>query len=99
MQCGKRVYIYAMRQKKCGDERILAALAQMSSLYRNPLIHPEVALAVDEAISLLGMAHSVVTSMLASLPVIPPTTTGPTGALEAILGAPGATGIAAPTKF
>ena len=68
------VYIHAMRQTKKGDEKILASLKQMSDLHRNPLIHPEVVLTCDEAISVIGMARSVVTAMLAVLPAQPPTT-------------------------
>jgi hypothetical protein len=46
----------------------------MAKLHRNPLIHPEVALSVDEAMATLGIARSVVTAMLAELPVLPQTT-------------------------
>lgn len=69
------VYINAMTQRKCGDEKILSVLSQMSKLHRNPLIHPDVALTLDEAISILGISHSAITAMLAALPIIPPTTT------------------------
>ena len=68
------VYVQAMRQKKCGNEKILSVVEQMSKLHRNPLIHPEVALTIDEAISVLGIAHSAVTAMLAELPELPKTT-------------------------
>jgi hypothetical protein len=68
------VYVNAMRQQKKGDEKILAVIEQMSKLHRNPLIHPEVALTPDEAISILGMAQSAVTTMLAVLPDVLPTT-------------------------
>jgi hypothetical protein len=68
------VYVQAMRQAKCGDEKILSVIEHMSKLHRNPLIHPEVALTLDEAISVLGIAHSAVSAMLAVLPDIPPTT-------------------------
>lgn len=70
------VYVKTMRDKKCGDERILSVVEQLSKLHRNPLIHPEVALTLDEAISILGMTQSVVTAMLSALPVLPKTTTG-----------------------
>jgi hypothetical protein len=79
------VYINAMRQRNCGDERILSVLEQMSKLHRNPLIHPEVVLTVDEAISIVGIAHSAITSMLSVLPVIPPTTATPSTELSALL--------------
>ncbi|WP_416193440.1 hypothetical protein [Nitrobacter sp. TKz-YC01] len=69
------IYLNALRQSKKGDEKILAALKQMTDLHRNPLIHPEVILTTDESIATLGIARSVITAMLAVLPVQPPTTT------------------------
>ena len=69
------VYINSMRQNKCGDEKILSALKQMSDLHRNPLIHPDSALSTEEAIATLGMSRSVVASMLSALPEVPQTTT------------------------
>lgn len=69
------VYIAAMRKAKCGDEKILSVLSQMSSLHRNPLIHPEVVLTQDEAVGTLGMARSAIGEMLTELPEIPQTTT------------------------
>lgn len=62
------VYLNAMRQKGLGDEKILSALDQLSKLHRNPLIHPEIALSLDEAIAAIGMARSVVTAMLIAIP-------------------------------
>ena len=61
------VYLNAMRQKGLGDEKILSALDQLSKLHRNPLIHPEVTLSLDEAIAAIGMARSVVTAMLVEI--------------------------------
>lgn len=69
------VYINAMRQAKIGDEKVLGVLHQMSALHRNPLAHPDAALTMDEAISIVGMAHSAMTAMLRHLPEPPPTTT------------------------
>jgi hypothetical protein len=69
------VYINAMRQAKKGDEKVLGVLAQLSSLHRNPLAHPDAALTMDEAISIVGMAHSAMTAMLRQLPEPQPTTT------------------------
>ncbi|WLA69745.1 hypothetical protein QIH77_22770 [Bradyrhizobium diazoefficiens] len=69
------VYLHALKQSKKGDEKILAALKQMTDLHRNPLIHPEVVLTTEESIATLGIARSVITAMLAVLPVEPPTTT------------------------
>jgi hypothetical protein len=71
------VYVKAMRRAKCGDEKVLSALQQMADLHRNPLAHPEAILTVDEAISAYGIARSVITAMLVSLPVIPLTTGAP----------------------
>ncbi|WP_223977248.1 hypothetical protein [Bradyrhizobium sp. RD5-C2] len=69
------VYLNALKQSKKGDEKILAALKQMTDLHRNPLIHPEVVLTTEESIATLGIARSVITAMLAVLPVQLPTTT------------------------
>ena len=71
------VYIKALRMAKCGDEVILASLEQLTKLHRNPLIHPEAVLTMDEAISTLGMARSAVTAMLNVLPSVAPTTASP----------------------
>ena len=81
------VYVRAIRDAKCGDERILSVIEQMSKLHRNPIAHPEVALTLDEAISVLGMARSVITAMLSALPFPPQTTTA-----AGVIGATGATG-------
>jgi hypothetical protein len=69
------VYINAMRQAKCGDEKVLGVMEHLSKLHRNPLAHPDAALTMDEAISIVGMAHSAITAMLRHLPEPPPTTT------------------------
>ena len=68
------VYVNALKATKKGDEKILAALKQMTDLHRNPLIHPETVLTVDEAIAIFGIARSAITAMLSALPVVPPTT-------------------------
>jgi hypothetical protein len=71
------VYLNALKQATKGDEKIRAALRQMTDLHRNPLIHPEVILTTEEAIATLGIARSAITAMLAVLPVQPPTTSTP----------------------
>lgn len=68
------VYVQAMRQKKCGEERILTVIEHMSKLHRNPVMHPEAVLSVDDAISIHGMARSAITAMLSVLPELPQTT-------------------------
>src|SRR5665213_3060576 len=68
------VYVRMLRAQNCGDEIVLATLQQLARLHRNPLIHPEAVLTMDEAIATLGIARSVVTAMLKILPVVLPTT-------------------------
>ena len=68
------VYVTALKKAGKGDEKILAALKQMTDLHRNPLIHPETILTVDEAIAIFGIARSAITAMLTVLPIVPPTT-------------------------
>lgn len=67
------VYIRALTTAKA-DSKIIAALTQIKDLHRNPLVHPEVAILADEAISILGMVRSLVTMMLVALPEVPQTT-------------------------
>jgi hypothetical protein len=68
------VYIHSLEQAHA-DERITKALRQLKDLHRNPLIHPEVAIRTDEAITIVGMVRSVVSMMLNELPEPPQTTT------------------------
>jgi hypothetical protein len=68
------VYLNALKQAGKGDPKVLGALKQMADLHRNPTIHPETVLTVDEAIAILGIAQSVVSTMLVRLPDVPPTT-------------------------
>lgn len=78
------VYVNAMKQAGHGDPKVLAVLKQLADLHRNPLIHPEVALTVEEALTILGLARSAVASMLAQLPPPPQTTT--TASVQGTLG-------------
>lgn len=71
------VYVNALRQAKIGDSKIISVLDQLSKLHRNPVIHPDVILTIDEAISIVGISRSAVTAMLAALPIVPPTTALP----------------------
>ena len=70
------VYLRSMRGAGVGDPKIIESLQQLSDLHRNPLIHPEIALTLDEALALAGMARSVTTAMLVKMPVPPQTTIG-----------------------
>jgi hypothetical protein len=63
-----------MEKQKIGDEKIIEASKQMTKLHRNPLIHPEVILTVEEAIGIIGMARGVIAMMLQSMPDVPTTT-------------------------
>ena len=63
-----------MEKQKLGDDKVIEAIKQMTKLHRNPLIHPEVILSVEEAIGIIGMARSVIGPMLQVLPDAPTTT-------------------------
>jgi len=67
-------YAAELEKREVGDEKIVESIKQMTRLHRNPTIHPEVILTVEEAIGIVGMARSVVGAMLAILPDVPPTT-------------------------
>lgn len=69
------VYVNALRIAKVGDEKILAALKQLADFYRNPLVHPETVLVIEEAVGIYGLARTAVAAMLAVLPDAPVTTT------------------------
>lgn len=70
-------YAAEMDNKGYGDQKVREALKQMAKLHRNPLIHPEVILTVDEAVETLGIARSVIGAMLRALPDVQPTTSSP----------------------
>lgn len=63
-----------MEKQKFGDIKVIESIKQMTRLHRNPLIHPEVILSVEEAIETMGIARSVVGAMLRTLPDVPLTT-------------------------
>jgi len=63
-----------LADKKKGDIKIVETLKMIAKLHRNPCIHPDVALTEEEAIGTLGIARSVIASMLAVIPTPPPTT-------------------------
>lgn len=68
-------YISALEKKEIGDKKVLAALNQLRDLHRNPLMHPEVHLSVEDAVIFLGISFSVVAPMLRVIPF--PETTEP----------------------
>ena len=67
------VYIRAL-EKANANKTIIAALQQLKDLHRNPLVHPQVAITLDEAISIIGMVRSIAASMLNEIPKMPQTT-------------------------
>jgi hypothetical protein len=70
-------YAAEMEKAKFGDEKIAESIKMMARLYRNPTIHPEVILTVEQAMGIVGMARSIVGAMLAVLPDVPLTTGSP----------------------
>lgn len=69
------VYVRAMERGSVGDAKVIAALDQINKLDRNPLIHPEVVLDLDEIMNVVGITRTAISRMLRSLPNVPPTTT------------------------
>lgn len=59
---------YIKKIKRCGGEaRVIHALEQIKELHRNPVIHPEVVLSLEEAISLIGIIESVIGSIFSDM--------------------------------
>jgi len=58
-------YIKLCRENTIGDngEKLCSSLDQFRDLHRNPLMHPEAVLSVDDAITLLGIAQSAIVSI------------------------------------
>lgn len=64
-------YLRGFKAMGCGDPKVIGALTQLKDLHRNVIIHTDEALTLDKAISLLGMARSVVDAMLDQIPEPP----------------------------
>jgi hypothetical protein len=71
------VYIKSLIASGGGTPKVIAALQQMKDLHRNPVSHPEAILTQEEALSIFGIARSVITPMLAELPTPALTTSAP----------------------
>lgn len=67
------VYIRALTPH--ANPKVIAVLAQLKDLYRNPIVHPEAAITLEEAITIAGLVRSAIASMLNELPTVPQTTT------------------------
>ena len=61
-------YATLMREKGYGDVKVIATLFQIKDLHRNPLIHPQATLDLEEAIALFGICQSAISTMLKVLP-------------------------------
>jgi hypothetical protein len=60
--------VYITNLRKCGaEQKIVSALEEMKELYRNPIIHPETQIEMDEALSLVGIAETVISAMIADM--------------------------------
>ncbi|CAN7433938.1 hypothetical protein [Rhizobium sp. LjRoot254] len=59
---------YLAELDKCGvDPKITSVLRQLKDLHRNPIIHPEVRLTLEEGLSLIGIAESAVSLVVRDL--------------------------------
>ena len=59
-------YIVGLRGKGA-DDKIVAAIDQMRSLHRNPLLHPEDVLSEEDALGLFGIAQSAIIAILGDM--------------------------------
>jgi hypothetical protein len=69
-------YAAEMDKENIGDNKVVESLRTLARLHRNPIIHPEYILTVDEAVDTVGIARSVKSGMLRTLPDVPLTTGG-----------------------
>ncbi len=56
-------YIRFLKEKNA-DAKIITVLEQIKDTYRNPIVHPEDVLEMEDAIILFGMAQGVIVSMM-----------------------------------
>lgn len=61
-----RVYIDILR-KHNADDKILNTIEQIKNLYRNPVIHPETRVELQDALSFLGIAENLISSIIIDL--------------------------------
>ena len=73
------IYVRTMQKAGKGDPKVLTTIEHISSLHRNPLMHPEDVLSMDEALALKGIAISAISAMIVHLPVPALTTSNATG--------------------
>lgn len=68
---GMGAYIGELSDLGTADTKLLAALRQVKDLHRNPAIHFENVLTIDEALTLVGMIHSAISTRLAIVAKLP----------------------------
>jgi hypothetical protein len=60
--------VYIKNLRKCGaNEKILSALDQIKDLHRNPVVHPEAEISIEEALSFIGIAESIISTIIADM--------------------------------
>ena len=57
-------YIEALEKVPNVDDKVLSVLRQIKNLHRNPIMHPEAVLDMEEASTLLGIVQSAITTMI-----------------------------------
>jgi hypothetical protein len=57
-------YSRKLEELKLGDAKLRGTLKQITDLHRNPLIHPNESLTLDDAIGLFAICRSLIASML-----------------------------------
>lgn len=67
-------YAKALESGPFGSPAVWETLSQIAKLHRNPLIHPDAILSVEEAIGTLGIVRSAIGAMLNVMPDVPTST-------------------------
>ncbi|MGO4388869.1 hypothetical protein AB4Y85_15170 [Microvirga sp. 2YAF29] len=60
-------YLTLMQKYGSPDPKIIYVIDQIRQLFRNPIIHPEAQLTLDQALSLLGLADTALTLITAEI--------------------------------
>ena len=61
------VYLTELKRRRKGEAKVKTTLQQIKDLHRNPILHPEQSLTLQDAIELLGIIVSVVSKMLTTI--------------------------------
>jgi hypothetical protein len=57
-------YLSNLKKHGDADPKILHSLEEVKDLYRNPIIHPETTYTPEQALSLVGLAENLISSMV-----------------------------------